>query len=226
MFGLLGAISFKGKSSFYEEVCPRPWTCRGKDAKSRGTDILGRGKDIKRSARDYVLLEAIRYHGRHQPSPKRLLTENRLSQKNILRIAFGAPRHLKRPLPRECFFSSQGKTIGKKVGDVQAFVAAASSSLRNSQGIEPKPGVSPGIKPHQADPFIASKSSHSYADNLLWPFLPIWEWRFFLGVTVFWAQGKAKTTNKKLKSQVIRLLRWHWSFSAPNFSKFERPATG
>ena len=26
------------------------------------TDILGRGKDIKRSARDYVLLEAIRYH--------------------------------------------------------------------------------------------------------------------------------------------------------------------
>ena len=48
--------AFKGKSSLanYEEVCPRPWTCRGKDAKSRGTDILGRGKGIKRNARDYV----------------------------------------------------------------------------------------------------------------------------------------------------------------------------
>ena len=66
------------------------------------------------------------------------------------------------------FFSSQRKTIGKKVGDVQAFVAAASSSLRKSQGfVEPKTGVSPGTQPHQADPFIVSKSSHSYADNLL-----------------------------------------------------------
>ena len=34
--------------------CARPWTSRGKDAKSRGTDIVGGGKDIKRSARDYM----------------------------------------------------------------------------------------------------------------------------------------------------------------------------
>ena len=175
--------------------CPKPWTCRGKDAKSRGTDILGRG--IKRRARDYVLLKTTRYHGRHQPSPKRLLTENRLSQKTILRIAFGAPRHLKRPLPstalRVFFFSSQGKTVGKKVGDVQAFVAAASSSLRKSQGfVEPKAGVSPGTKPHQADPFIASRSSHSYAYNL-WPFPPIWEWRLYREWLCFGQREKLPT---------------------------------
>ena len=130
MFGLLGAISFKGKSSFYEEVCPRPWTCRGKDAKSRGTDILGRGKGIKRSARDYVGSDSVPW--RHQPSPKRLWTENRLSQKTIIiQNSLWSPKAFEKTtaLIDSVFLFFAGETIGKKVGDVQAFVAAASSLL-------------------------------------------------------------------------------------------------
>ena len=135
MFGLLGAISFKGKSGKIMKECAQG---RGHPVES-GTDVLGRGKDIKRSTRDYVCSKRFGT----MTASKHLLTENRLSQTTILRIAFGAPRHLKRPLPWE--FSSQGKTIGKKVGDVQTFTAAASSSLRKSQGfVEPKTGVSPG----------------------------------------------------------------------------------
>ena len=69
---------------------------------------------------------------------------------------------------RVLFFSSQRKTIGKKVGDVQAFVAAVSSSLRKGQGIEPKTvtGVSPGTKPHQANPFDRFRRFES--DNFSW----------------------------------------------------------
>ena len=123
----ISATSFKGKSSSlanYEEVCPWPWTS-GKDVKSRGTDILGfgkdtlrplgRGKNITKSTQDcmscpqlaFLCIEygtgarGVRPARQLKSSQERILapfskpfcflTENRVSQTTILRIAFEPP---------------------------------------------------------------------------------------------------------------------------------------
>ena len=106
--------AWPGRSSLanYEEVCPRPWTFRGKDAKSGG------GKGIKRSARDYVcskrfgtMTASAFYEKPFDRKPP--LTKN--IKQLILRIAFGAPRRLKKPLPWECFsFLRRGKRLARK----------------------------------------------------------------------------------------------------------------
>ena len=83
---------------------------------------------------------------------------------------------------------------------------------------EPKTGVSPGTQPHQTDLFIASKSSHSYEYNLLWPFDDC------LGSDIL-GPGKNYQQEIKVESNTFIALTLE-RFSEANFSQFERPATG